>query len=345
MTNEEVLAEAHGAIERLCQQVPLLPVRPLVVDSDVLLQNLMRDAKASKPPTKLLVQGGIGSIRPYVAPHQLGEIRRHLARVAADTGTDPERARQVFEQRYVPILWSADVPGGVGADLLAHVSLVDQADVPTARLAVLLGVRVVTVNRRHFGDLAIRDKWLTVVGAYASVSLLDGTNAGIVVSARVSGEGAQAAGRALRGGCEYLADHPKAALVAAFILLAILIGGVWYLSDEQRRLRAWDTVKRVGPPPARFAGRALQGYVELAGLAVEADAVILASKLPRQDLTLDQRLAEYLASQRFPVPLATMTDGISPPARRLIASTLRDNPAFVEQETGWTFGRPCLTAA
>jgi hypothetical protein len=40
MTNEEALHEAHEAVERLCRQIPPLPVRPIVVDSDVLMHNL-----------------------------------------------------------------------------------------------------------------------------------------------------------------------------------------------------------------------------------------------------------------------------------------------------------------
>jgi hypothetical protein len=256
-------------------------------------------------------------------------------------GIDQHRARQIFEQRYVPILWTADASKIDGADLAASVSARDPDDYPIARLAVLLGVRVVTKNKRHFGELAIEDDWLTVVGAYASVSLMDGTNASIAVSARISGDGAQTAGRAIKGGFDYLADHPRAAMTAGIILLLLLVAGVWYLSDEERRLKAWETLKRVGPPVARLAGRALKGYLELAGIAIEAEAVILASKLPREDLTLDQRLAQYLGGQRHPIPMAAIVEGTSAKARRLIAVTLRNNPAFVEHGDGWTLGQRC----
>lgn len=338
---DPVLREAHEAIERRCQQVALLPVRSLVIDSDVLLHNLMWDANPVRPPSKLLIQGGIGSVRPYVAQHQLDEVRRHIPEVAARTGIDERRARQIFEQRYLPILWTIDGSMLSGADVGAAMSVTDPDDRPIARLAVLLGVRVVTKNKRHFGELAIEDDWLTVVGAYASVSLMDGTNASIAVSARVSGDGARAASRAIRGGFGYLADHPRLAIATLIIFLVLVGVGAWYLSDDDRRLKAWETLKRVVPPVARFAGRALQGYLELAGIAVEAEVVILASKLPREDLTLEQRLAEYLGGQRYPVRLTTIVEGTSVKARRLITATLRNNPAFVEQVDGWSLGQRC----
>ena len=340
MISDSARREAHDRIERLCQRAQLMPVRPLVVDSDVLLHNLMWDSNPVKPPSKLLIQGGLGSIRPYVANHQLDEVRRHIPEVAARTRVDHARALDVFEQRYLPILWTADASLIDQADLALEVGTRDQDDYPIAQLAVLLGVRVVTKNRRHFGALAVEDYWLAVVSAYASVGLMDGANASLSLSVRASGEGAVAAGRAIKGGFEFLADHPRLAAGAGIVVLVLIIAGAWYLSDDERRLRAWDVVKRAAPV-ARFAGRALEGYLELAGIAVEADAVILASKLPRERLTLDQRIAEFLGGQRFPVPLEAMIEGISSDAGALVITTLRTNPAFVEHDGRWTLGRRC----
>ena len=305
----------------------------------------MRDAKPGRLPTKFLVQAQTGMLRPYIAPHQVDEVREHIIQVAGRTKVDPARALKVFEERYLPALWQADVGSSQASSMFAvRVTQADPKDGAIAQLAVLLGVRVVTANKRHFGEPAV-DEWFTVVSAYASVGLMDGTNASIAVSARLSGEGAVATGRAIKRGFDYLAEHPKVALGVAVVVLILVVGAVVYLSDEKRRERAWAAAQRIGPPVMRFAGRALQAYADLAGVAIEAEAVILASKLPRESLTLEQRLAEYLGSSRYPVPLEVMVQGLSPGGRRLIERELRSKPMFVLHDEGWTLGRRCVPAA
>ena len=105
MTDQAALVEAHQAIERLCQRPSLLPVRPMVIDSDVLVRNVVRDAREGKPPTKLLIHAQLGTIRPYVAAHQIDEVRRHVAEVATRSDVDPDLATRIFETRYLPLLW------------------------------------------------------------------------------------------------------------------------------------------------------------------------------------------------------------------------------------------------
>jgi hypothetical protein len=305
----------------------------------------MWDANPAKPPTKLLMQARMGTIRPYVASHHVDEVRRHIPEVAARTGVDGDRVARMFEQHYLPIVWRVDVAAGTDSVLASQVVLADPSDGPIAQLAVLLGVRVVTKNKRHFKQLAIDDEWLTVVSAYASVSLLDGTNAGIAVTARVSGEGAMATGRAVKRGVDYLAGHPHVAIGVSIAAALLVIFVLVYLSDDERLHNAWEAINKVAPPAMRFAGRALQAYTELAGAAVEAEVVIIASRLPREKLTLEQRLAKYLGSARVPVPIETMVEGLSARGRRLIEDTLTSNPEFVLHERGWTLGRRCAPAA
>ncbi len=337
----EALREAHVALERLCNKPTLLPVRPLVFDSDVLMRNIVREARPDKPPTKLLLQARLGTIRPYISSHQVREVRRHIARVATDYGVDPNRATQIFEQQYLPLLWQVDFGSTVSSDALAAaVFQVDAADGAIAQLGVLLGVRVVTANKRHFKGLAIEDEWFMVVSAYASVGLFDGANASAVVSVRITGEGAAAAGRAVQHGYAYLVDHPRVALAAAAIVALILIAAAIYLSDPERRRAAQDLIRRVAPHIKEGAGRLLRAYVDLADAAFEAEAVIIASKLPRAELTLEQRLADVLGSARFPVPTETLVVGLSTRARRLVERTLGANPAFVFHAEGWTLGTP-----
>jgi hypothetical protein len=335
----EALREAHEALERLCNRPTLLPVRPLVFDSDVLIRNIVREARPDKPPTKLLVQARIGTIRPYISSHQMGEVRRHIARVASENGVDPARAKRIFEQQYVPVLWQVDFGSAVSPDALAAaVFQVDAADGAIAQLGVLLGVRVVTANKRHFRGVAIEDEWFTVVSAYASVGLFDGANASAVVSFRMTGHGVAGASRAVQHGYGYLAEHPRVALAAAAIVAILLIAAAVYLSDAERKRAAQELIARVAPRIKEGVGRLLRAYVDLADAAFEAEAVIIASKLPRAELTLDQRLADVLGSARLPVPGEALVDGLSAKARRLIERTLRANRAFVFQDQGWTLG-------
>ena len=61
--DSDALRKAHDALERLGNIPTLLPVRPLVFDSDVLMRNIVREARQETPPTKLLVQARMGSTR------------------------------------------------------------------------------------------------------------------------------------------------------------------------------------------------------------------------------------------------------------------------------------------
>jgi hypothetical protein len=252
-----------------------------------------------------------------------------------------QTAQDGSSKQYVPLLWQVDFGSTVSADALAAaVFQVDATDGAIAQLGVLLGVRVVTANKRHFKGVAIEDEWFTVVSAYASVGLFDGANASAVVSVRVTGEGVAAASRAAQHGYAYLVEHPRVALAAAAIVAILLIAAAIYFSDTERRRAARELIARVAPRIKEGAGRLVRAYVDLADAAFEAEAVIIASKLPRAELTLEQRLAEVLGSARFPVPTETLVNGLSARARHLIERTLRANPAFVFQDQGWTLGKP-----
>ncbi len=109
MTNQAAQEEAHQAIERLCQQPSLLPVRPMVIDSDVWVRHVVRDAREGKPPNKLLIHAQMGTIRLYVAAQQIHEVRRHVAEVAIRSDVDPDLATKIFETRHLPLLWQIEV--------------------------------------------------------------------------------------------------------------------------------------------------------------------------------------------------------------------------------------------
>jgi hypothetical protein len=332
------VGEAHEALDRLLDERPLLPTRPLVIDSDVLMRNIVAEALIAQPPTKLLVQARMTTIRIYVATHQLVEIRKHLPEVAAAKGVDPERALAIFGQQYLPLLWHVDVTAAAWDGMASTVFEVDPGDGPVARLGVVLGLRVVTANKRHFKDFAVQDDWFTVVSAYASVGLFDGVNGGAVVSARISGEGAKAAAHAAQAARQYLGEHPRVALVALGVVGALLIFAVILLSDPDRRRAVQDWGRRHVPTIRDGALYVLQKYVGLAEAAFDAEGVVLASKLPLEERSLEQKLAEFLGRSKFPVSIGRLTDGLSPAGRKIIEAALENNLSFVCEEDRWTLG-------
>jgi hypothetical protein len=345
-TETEALIEIDTAIGRLDNAPALLPVRPLVIDSDVLLRNIVREARPQTPPTKLLMQARMGSIRPFIATHQVDEVRRHLPRVATEAGVDVDRALAIFEGTYLPLLWQVDVGSVKPTEALVEiVSNSDAADAPIAKLGVLLGVRVVTANRRHFKELAVKEEWLVVVAAYADVGMLDGAHAGAAVSLRISGEGIVSGARAAKSGYEYLVDRPRVAMAVAAVVAILVIVAIVYFSDPDRRAGVKTFVQRAAPHVKDIAGRALAGYAGLVEAAVEAEAVVVASRLPAAQLTLEQRLARVLASSRHPVPTQDLVSGLSAPAARRMQELLVSNPIFVPQPDGWTLGNRAKTLA
>lgn len=283
----------------------------------------------------------MGTVRVFIAPHQLDEVRRHLPRVAAQAGVDPAKAIHTFESTYAPILCQVDTTGMLADDpLVAEVAEVDGADVDTARLAVLLGVRVVTENKVHFRQVAILNDWLTVVAAYADAGLFDGANAGVMVSVNMTGEGAVAAARAAHKGVTYLAEHPRVAVGLGIAMLIIVLLGLVVLSDDDRRER----VRRFGADARQASAKVVKNVATLYGRTLEAAAkaepVLIAALLPSAETTTAQSVARRLAASRWPVPTAELIAGMSQAQARALTRMLRESPAFVKTTEGWMLGSP-----
>ena len=329
----------RNSLDAMRRSDSVFAVRPLVVDSDVLLRNLVREVRPGAPATKLLNHMRMGTVRPFIAAHQVGEVRRHLARVAAESGVDPVLACQMFEETYLPLLSRVDVSGLL--DDHPFVEVVRESDVTdadTAKLAVLLGVRVLTANKNHFKGVAIEHDWLKVVAAYTDTAILDGANAGIVVSVQVSAEGVLAAANGIHRGFEYLADHPRVAIgigLAAFILLIL---GLFYLSDDDRRERLKASVDSVVPVVGGALAQGATWYATALEAATDAEPVISAAQLPNSGVTIPQQLAQRLATSRWPVPTEELIEGISSDGELAPAAVLRSHPAFVEREGRWVLG-------
>jgi len=279
------------------------------------------------------------TVRPFIAAHQVDEVRRHLARVADDSGVDAVQACQTFEHVYLPLLWQVDLSGLLGDHPLVEVVRnSDAADADTAKLAALLGVRVLTANKSHFKEVAVEHDWLTVVAAYADTATFDGANAGIVVSVQVTAEGALAAAHGVRRGFEYLTDHPRVAIGIGLGVFIVLVLGLIYLSDDDRRNRLRGIIDSTVPKVAGAVGQGAAWYGMALEAAADAEPVVSAALLPTSDLTIPQQLARRLATSRWPVPTEELLAGMSSESEVSPAAVLREHPAFVEHEGRWVLG-------
>jgi predicted nucleic acid-binding protein len=333
-------AALRNSLDAMNRSNSVFPVRPLVVDSDVLIRNLVREVRPGAPPTKLFLHARQQRVRMFIADHQVEEVRRHLTRVALAAGVDPTAASRMFEHAYLPLLQLVTV-GSLGADdpLVNAVRRRDSDDVATAQLAVLLGSRVVTDNKAHFRGVAIQHDWLTVVAAYAEATSFDSANASVVVSVRVTGQGMIAAGKGFEQGFEYLVEHPRVALGVGIGILLFAALAFWFLYDDDRRSKIKDAVADITP---RISGAVSQGaewYASRLEAAARAEAVLSAVALPQPPLCLEQELARALAAARWPLPVKDLVIALRNHSQADIVATLKKHGAFVKQPQGWTLGR------
>lgn len=160
---------------------------PVVVDANRLYQDL-RPACRNDRRTVLVSAANAGAIRLFCARHVVEEFYRH-----ADEWADKARVdREVFMRRwateYAPLLRVVDVPAALltpaearRVDLLESgpEEFRDADDVPTARLALVLGAFFLSRDKKpvkavhgHDVDLAGREEWLEVLRAGGDVHVL-----------------------------------------------------------------------------------------------------------------------------------------------------------------------------
>lgn len=123
--------------------------KPWVIDANELYNAILHTARTSK--TSLLARAAsAGFITWYVAEHADGEVDEHLDEWAADAGVDLLAVWRAWDETYRPML---RLVRGDLADLaftaaeqhrLARLATRDPDDLPTARLAMALGARLVT---------------------------------------------------------------------------------------------------------------------------------------------------------------------------------------------------------
>src|SRR5262249_20628124 len=136
-------------------------------------------------PTALVVLAELGAIRLYASHHIRQEVDEHLRAFAQDRGVSADAVQGVWESRYLPIVRWVDANSIAVIDSRLNVLLLrDSDDVPTAKLALLLGVASLSADNDLVAiDLASGNEWLQIV---LGARTLTYTELGAAVSLQLS---------------------------------------------------------------------------------------------------------------------------------------------------------------
>lgn len=175
---------------------PLAPpatssVRPsvtlVVVDTNVLLRDILYSVRKARRTT-LVSLAASGSVKVFVTPDIVREVREHLPSFASQRGCSPGAALGVWHTNYEGVLQVVDPPPR-GSDRLSLLQKRDPDDIPTARLIEILEPAVTLTEDRHLTDLgyAPDDGWLTYVLAVNTVAEKEALELGLALLLGLSG--------------------------------------------------------------------------------------------------------------------------------------------------------------
>lgn len=128
-------------------------VLPVVVDANALRDEIIR---IQKPRTILANAANSGVLRLYCASHVVDEVWEHHTEWALNAGVDPLDVRRLWMSTYLPLLRCVDVSTGLtDAAETSRLTILgtgdhpggDPDDVPSATLALLLGVPLLSRDR------------------------------------------------------------------------------------------------------------------------------------------------------------------------------------------------------
>jgi len=197
----------------------LLAIYPLVVDTNILLSDVIASLRR-RTPSRLLTLAHLGKLRIFAAAHVSDEVRMHLPRMAWEHQLPPLDALQWWMVNYLPIIRFVDVPHlDLGDPRPGHIQ--DADDVPTAELVAILAPIISLSNDAHLVEpgMARRD-WRFLVEQGQTVATKDIIFMGTVVTASMGGDlGLRAVRATIR---PVRAVRSTVAIGAGVILLATL---------------------------------------------------------------------------------------------------------------------------
>ena len=334
-------------IERLMPRIRFVPV-----DTGVLLNNISREVLQWPRPTILRQLMDSWTLRPYAAAHVRDEMEEKLDGWIRDRGRDPVLARRIWQQNYLPRLWFVDT-GTLGIDdprVQAEIAR-DSDDAPTAVLASILGVRVLSEDRDlvDYG-LASGRPWLEVIFAVGDASRGETVDFMLALGVSISGHTVADIARAVQS----LASTPggkRLVTSAGVVILGLLLVGIliWIcVFDEDKRKWLTDRVRTAGAAVASGSRVCLEAYTKLSQNRFEGMTRLRTEAVPAiRPLGPLEGAARILAAgwgSLSTKELARRLWGykrVPTPVTRYLYDQLSACPAFVEIAPGeWQFGMP-----
>jgi predicted nucleic acid-binding protein len=129
---------------------PIEGVPPIVVDANELFRDVAYAVRKARR-TALISLANAGYVRLFCAAHVLAEVAEHAERVAARLKAPLAEFMACWTAEYLPLLRLAEIPGDLLTDAeterIERLELLDADDVPSARLALILGAYYFTKDR------------------------------------------------------------------------------------------------------------------------------------------------------------------------------------------------------
>jgi hypothetical protein len=312
----------------------------VVIDTSVITSDIIRTLKEGLP-SPLLLAMKTRLIRGFMAHHTWAEVPRVLAKRAPAEGVDPAAAEMLWWRSYVPVIRfvaTGDLPPADPA-LEQELRPRDASDLPTLRLASLLGRTVVLATDRDLRDIGLAyDRWREIPEAIRKIVAGQGSTE---LAARVlfgTGYGAIAA---IRAAARALQRPTVAVTVLSIAALAAVTSRVWHPYLRRHLDDIGPGVREV----AASAGRAVLNMFEQYGAAL---AIWAAAQRGQPGRTLTHRTARILAASPQPMTRTEITaqlhQDVSSRGHRAVMTDLHNllhqHRAFIEVSRGrWQLGK------
>jgi predicted nucleic acid-binding protein len=299
----------------------LFPVWPLVLDTNVLRQEVLRRVRLPERPTRMATALGMNTIRLLTAPHVVEEMDEHIREFAQKDSLDPEEAWRIWRDEYLPELFVVDVAGLLRDHALVQ-RVSDPDDTPLGVLAALLGVRALSADRADLGALASGDEWLQHIIAATDAGLgevvLHGT--GLTIYGLIKG---------LYSGASRVYKYVAETCGRDFANLAACVAGavvVLVLLHEPSRTRLLESGVVQW---SKSAGRDWMGTLAYTSVKGQQGRDYLSTVALTEDNTAtEMHVARVLAASRFPLPAEDVAR-LTSTSLGEVSTVLQRFPAFV----------------
>lgn len=329
--------------EELKPWVPRAPIDPYcdrfphflgVADANAILSSIDNDCRRGDGwRSRLLRMADHGAAVLYAADHVYGEVYEYLPKMALASGLSVDVLRVHFEDEYLPALRFVTVSSVDGPDAQVA-AITDLDDVPTGRLAKLIGPCVVFSEDKHLKKPGLAPKnWRQAAGS--AVDIADGAMDQVMT--------ANLAMLPARGAVELVKFAGRRTGISPWLLGSAVLGlGYLYVRKTAQRR---EVVNKVFLAFAESFGKLLDEAMtlEASGLAALREVILPAPSSP----TIRQQVAIVLARQTKPLLAKEIYELLqehfvdaSLPTLAEVRQTLEEGPEFVRVERyRWQFGR------